>query len=864
MDEEALRARLDEEPTDRDAAEALSELLEKAERWDELAALLLARVEREPERVDLFARLGEVFERQGNDENALVVGLEAFGESKDDGRFGLHLGRLAAKTGQWDALLTAYERALGDVTARGAWPLHRRLVGWYEALDREEDAGRHLRRILVLKPDDQEALQALTAFYEQAEDWEGLTQLLRTRVNYVTEPEARRRLFLRVGRLLETKLNAPVEALEWLGRLYQEAPDDGLESTLERLAEESGAWDELVRIYSECIELRPGGVDPAPMHRRLGVIFRDRLDDDKRATHHYKEAARLAPDDLLLSRELRQLLEKQERFVELAHQLGVEAAHSDERTERYQRFLEQGDVYIQRLNAPREAVDAWFRALEVRPDDKLVLVRLMDAYRSTGQWEASLKVLKKLAAVETDPQKQAAYVYAMGIIQRDKLEDHYIAVRTLDRALELDPTMIKAFAAIDEILTKDRDYIRQDRYYRKMLARAREHRLDTNVIMSLARNLGEINRTRLGNYEEALKAYNIVVKRRPDDREARGIVAELCVLLGHLEEAARHYFKMIQQDVADAEPYHHLVRVFCGLERLDAAWCVCQALVTLGRSNEEENHLYEGGLQRQANLQVGTLDAVDWKLLTWASKNEALDGLFSRLYAVLGPHIVRTPKALGVGRAIQPGEPVRQVIDYAAGIIGVATPDIFFSPHVEGVATGNLARPALLIGPDLEHRPPEEVVFLTSRQLYLMGQQHFLATVDETQPQREARLVGLLVSVHHWLDPRVQSSVIDPAVVELLRDLPPSEQDVFRGLLAPQVGQPNYGVSTWLDAVEHTASRLGLLICNDLGTAMRQLKRIQTPVSSLSVPERARAMMLFALSEPYFQLRQRVGYAVGN
>lgn len=864
MDEAELRARLAANPDDWVAAEGLTRLLHEQARWEPLIELLFARLERpEADRVDLLSQLGDVFEQGLDDaERALVVLLEAFALSRDDERFGARLGRLAARAAQWETLLAAYERQVAEATAREATPLHRRLAEWYEALELDDDVARHLRRLLVLKPDDQQALESLTGFYEQAEDWEGLTQLLRTRVNYVEDPDGRRRLYLRVGRLLETRLDAPGEALEWLGRLFHEAPDDGLEATLERLAEISGDFHTLARIYSEVLETEVlDEARQAKLHVRLARLYRDGLDDDKRAVQHFKLARRLDPDERQAFGELRTLFEQTEQWMELAYLLGQEAQRTDDRSERYKLFLEQGAIYQDRLDAAKEAVDAWFNALEARPDDKIVLVRLMDAYRGTGQWEASLKVLKKLASIENDLKKKAAFVYAMGIIQRDKLADNYIAVRTLDRALEMDPTMVKAFAAIDEILTSDGDYARQDRYYRKMLARARENRLDEGLIVNLARNLGEINRTRLENLEEALKAYSIVVKKRPDDREARSIVAELAILLGRYEDATRHLFMLIQQDVVHPEPYHELVKVYCAIGRFDAAWCVCQALVAMGRSNPDEDQLFEEGLGRQQGLQVGTMASLDWKLLTWATKNQAIDAMLRRLAMILGPRLARSPRDLGLRRQLDGNHPAMRIIaHHVAPVMGMPPPP-GAEAEAPGLTTANTSPPCLAIGPDMANRAPAEIAFLGARQMLMLTGDHFLATLESDLPRREARLTTLVATVHHWLDPRVPQTMVDPSVLEILNGLP-GERENFSQLMVPVVSLPGYGISAWLDAVDHTANRLGLLLCNDLDTALRHVRRQPEGLGKASPAERTRALLLFALSEPYFELRRRLGYAI--
>ena len=82
----------------------------------------------------------------------------------------------------------------------------------------------------------------------------------------------------------------------------------------------------------------------------------------------------------------------------------------------------------------------------------------------------------------------------VSVHQQQTLDDRFTAVRSFDKALDYDPTYLEAFEAIANILNQDRDYVRQDRYYRKMLKRALENQLE-KLVFTLSTGLGEINRT---------------------------------------------------------------------------------------------------------------------------------------------------------------------------------------------------------------------------------------------------------------------------------------------------------------------------------------------------------------------------------
>ena len=70
-------------------------------------------------------------------------------------------------------------------------------------------------------------------------------------------------------------------------------------------------------------------------------------------------------------------------------------------------------------------------------------------------------------------------------------------------------------------------------------------------------------------------------------------------------------------------------------------------------------------------------------------------------------------------------------------------------------------------------------------------------------------------------------------------------------------------VSKWLEMVEHSSNRLGLLLSNDLGAAVRSLKNEAGQFSKAPVQDRVRELVLFGVSEEYFKLRKALGLAIG-
>ncbi len=844
--------------------------LEAEGRWEELVMLLVDRLDTVTDpigRADTLERAAGVSEEKlRNPENAFVVCLQAFGEVADDDRFGQRLARLAERAGAWDDLLAAYEEA-ADEAGTGSVLLRRRLAEWYGVRDQSGDAVRQWVEVARLDPDDADAQRALEAAYEDGGEWHALVELLAGRVEGAFEPDDRLEVQRRIARIVEKQMEAPREAVAWLGQAWLDSQDDGVFSQLERLVESCEAWAEFADVLRRSLEATMTDAREAvPMHLRIARIYEEHLGDLEAAATHYENVVAIEPDHVRAIRALRARAEACEDWERLSRILEREAELTRDKYERFKRYLALGDLHLEKLDAPNAAVKAWFAALETRPDDKQVLVRLLDIYSETERWDSSISVLKKLVKGEADPARQAQYTYAIGIIQRDQLDDRLSAVRTLDRALELDPTMVKAFKAIDEVLTDDGDHARQDRYYRKMLARAREHRLPSELVVMLARNLGEINRTRLGNHEEALKAYEIVMHKRPDDIEVRGIVTELYAMLGRNEDATRTAYELIEADTANAAGYHFLARMHQKQGRSDAAWCVCQALSAVGEISGEEQRFYEQGRERQSAARR-TLEGADWKLLTWPEKSGAIDALLLQLAPVVGPLMAASPKDFRINPKndrvdLAATGAFGRVLDYVAKTIGVGMPPVWRCPTQRGIAATLFPEgPALLVGDDMIQRPVEELAFLCAHELYLVGHQHVLTTLDASPEVRAARLVGLFGTVIKALNP-ASNATHDRKLLAALNKLPPGTLGRVPPIVAALAQTPDFDVPAWLDAVEHTATRLGFLVANRLRAAMKLSAGDVRPVGPAALQARMRALLLFSISEPYFQLRERLGMAL--
>jgi hypothetical protein len=73
----------------------------------------------------------------------------------------------------------------------------------------------------------------------------------------------------------------------------------------------------------------------------------------------------------------------------------------------------------------------------------------------------------------------------------------------------------------------------------------------------------------------------------------------------------------------------------------------------------------------------------------------------------------------------------------------------------------------------------------------------------------------------------------------------------------------NPNLSAWLTAVEHTCIRAGLVMCGNLHEAASAVKNDTNPIGKATVKDKIRELVLFSISDEYFDIRQKLGLAIG-
>jgi hypothetical protein len=77
-------------------------------------------------------------------------------------------------------------------------------------------------------------------------------------------------------------------------------------------------------------------------------------------------------------------------------------------------------------------------------------------------------------------------------------------------------------------------------------------------------------------------------------------------------------------------------------------------------------------------------------------------------------------------------------------------------------------------------------------------------------------------------------------------------------------GGGSLDLKSWVAGVDMTADRVGFLVAHDLETAAELIKATEDAAASIPVRERLKELVLWSVSEDYFEVRQRLGITIDS
>jgi len=594
----------------------------------------------------------------------------------------------------------------------------------------------------------------------------------------------------------------------------------------------------------------------------------------------YEKALEVDPghrDTLLAVMELEGRLNNWEAVIHAKRAL---IENTEDEQERFNLLSDVGDIYHDKLNNGQKALAAFGEALELQPQDHIVLSKSLELYTETKQWKKAVDVLVKFVEMESDAKRRAKYYYTAAVICRDEIKALDESVEYFNLALDdHHADLLKAFEALDRILTSKKDWKQLERNYRRMIKRLQPGENDSLMVM-LLHNLGEIYRSRLSDYTAALETFELAAQLEPGNMHRHEILAELCELAGPetLPKAIEHHQVLIEGSPYKFDSYHKLYKIYMETRQYDKAWCVSSALSFLKKADPEERQLYDQYKQKGFVRAKQRMSDELWTRFVF-SKDEAR--LLGVLFGLLSPAVARVKARPYKDWKIKRKEKrdvatdqllFSKVFNYVSQVLNLPElPELFLRQEQRGgiqMATAvekGMMIPFCVVGQDLlQGRPEKELAYIIARELSFLRPEHYILKSVQTVAELKVLLFSAMKMVNpaFTVPPDLAASV-DGTAQQLAKVLPPANLEqvaaVVKKLL--EIGDAA-DLATWLQAVDYSANHTGFILCNDLEVSSAVLARDPVPVGGIPAKEKVKELVLYAISEEYFEVRNQLGLSI--
>jgi len=861
------------------ALQRLADLYEKAHDWDRCLQILeqfIHTTDDVSHRLNIYCRMGRIYDKelmdndQAEQQYQFALSLEPFYEPAI-----IALKNIYDDREDWTQLLkmlklqeemTTQDERKADVLYQIARVCEEKLNDLTNAVD-------YYEKTLEYVPNHKEAAKPLIAMYFREKKWERAEPLLDRLVSQV-DPTADLdelcELNFKLGIAAENLTNEE-KALKYYKLAHEYEPNHlPTLKGLARLNLQREYWDLASRNYQNILVSHREKLEPEDLteiYHNLGKIS-IKLGDNRKAINYLERVLEYDTDHdrtLQLLIALHESLNEWRKVIKYKQDL---ADVKDDALEEYTILVSVGDIYRERLRDRDSAIATYLNALDKKPDSKVIMVKLLEIYIESRNFNSAIDLLHQLTEIEDHPQKLAQYYYTIAAIYRDELKEPESAISYYNKTLDVDETRLKAFEAIDRLLTKQKDWDGLERNYHQMIKRVRDKKELADLLYMLYKNLGEIYRTRMRRMEDAVGCFELASRTKADDVQIHEMLSQMYELnMDSYDKAILQHRKLLLLKPDRVESYKSLRKLFMDMGQYDKAWCVCSVLTLLNKAGPDEKQFFMDHRQNTLPRTTRPLNSELWKRLYAQDLDTFMSQIFNIVYSSVGKAYASTPKSYGMKKKnrldLNDKMMICHVFKMVSGILNMQIRELYRRDDEQGFNIYFTDPQSIFVGHDmLQGKTEKELGFLIGKHLTYLHPNFYLAAVFPHSMLKTALIAALKVC-----DPSISVKVDDKQLGDVFNNLnkmmPPNKRAELEQIVtAFRSSGREIHLNKWKGNVELTANHAGFLVCNDIQVAIKMIKAQTKPMSNISVTDKIKDLAIFTISDAFFKLRESLGIAI--
>jgi tetratricopeptide (TPR) repeat protein len=638
----------------------------------------------------------------------------------------------------------------------------------------------------------------------------------------------------------------------------------------------SREWDKSFKLYQMVLVNHRDSQDRdqiVEIFYRLGNI-KAQVNEARKALNMFDKALEQDPAHIPTLEAVISIQETLKNFEQVIHfkKILIDSIHDSAR--QFQLYDEIGDIWQNNLKNPQKALQSYRDASEIDPENRAILHKMLPIYQATKQWPQVVETIGRVCEMEESDLKLGRLFYGMAVIYRDEIKNADEAVVYFNRSLDKSIENLKAFEAIDRILTQQKNWKELERNYRKMLKRLQgQNRPDLEI--NLWHFLGEIYRTRMGQFEAAAEAFKMAAMLDPDNVTRHEILAELYTRMpDKLDEAVAEHQALIQKNPYKVDSYKALRRLYFEHRLYDKAWCLCATLSFLKKADPEEQQFYEQYRTRGTIRAQARLDNERWiKDLFHPDESVYIGKIFEMVTRAIRSLKIQPAKNFGLKknekRAMNDTLTFSKTFFYSAQVINLpVVPELYLQEDRPGGLVFAVTEPmASACGASLlTGYTPQDLLFLVTKHLTYYRPEHYIRWILPTHGELKLlMLAALKLGAPEFPIPDDPSGVLQQWLGQLRQVMTQVEIESLRKVVSRFVKSGEQAdIKKWIRSLELTACRAGFLLANDLETAAKMIQSETGGMDDIPPKDKIKELVLFSVSEQYFRLRESLGIIIGT
>jgi tetratricopeptide (TPR) repeat protein len=455
-------------------------------------------------------------------------------------------------------------------------------------------------------------------------------------------------------------------------------------------------------------------------------------------------------------------------------------------------------------------------------------------------------------ALAINPDHPAAHDYK-GRIDAALRNDDAEALFHLERAIELDPMLSDAVAAIERLLIERGELRRYEKVLKRLLFRLRG-RASTNEAKAWAR-LAELYIEHLDDPEAGAAAVANARRISPNDSDVLPLVQRTAARM------KRDTLEPIRAGWRDDDPRSGtaLVKRAQASGHVDAAFLAASTMVALGTADPHMAQVYDRERVRGVAIAERPLERDDWTMLRHKDDGPEL-GAMMELVApavhALAP-MTLADSEIDAGTLVSDEEmpgPFSRLRRVCADLLGLPLAPVYSRVELGTQIHVVAADPPVLIAGDDALTAPErpELVYRLVRAMTFLWPGR---AVGGSRPGRVLRAIVLAVFREASGSAIGVEDPFASAAADVVATLPATNRVQARAAALRLLSRGDgLNLSLWARSLSRTADRAGALLCGDIPAAFAGAKEIG---------ELDRDLVEFAFSAAHVKLRARLGLSRG-